>query len=322
MSTLAELLNPDILESLQTLKQELPTKKFSPKEKEPSNTVEQLTSHLNRFFEESERGAEIQPILDYYDKSVGMSERIKLIVAEHFGSSLPVLHFTNAAVGNDIENLISTGFAEKFTEQGSKGKLHVGAFRRQDVVGGPFKDMTLDNSTLFQTLEKARKIGIEFHHHGTRTNKNQLGGSRESTYSLPALVVMDKPETLERGVDNYDHWIVPSSRGSEKIVTIILLNPERAFSRPLVKNRKNQNEFLTDVIHGLGLYRLNQIHQRFLHSSGEEKDQLALYAHDLVDGYLVSKEDYKKLFDIEHFEDKTKDEISKREADYNFFDRD
>ena len=98
---------------------------------------------------------------------------------------------------------------------------------------------------MLQTLEKARKIGIEFYHHGTRTNKNQLEDSRESTYSLPALVVMDKPATLERGVDNYDHWIVPTSQGADKIVTIILLNPERAFGRPLVKNRRNQNEFLT-----------------------------------------------------------------------------
>lgn len=259
----------------------------------------------------------IEPNPHYLDDITGLTNRIEAVIGEHFGNELPVIHFTNAEVGNQIDKLVSTGFLEKFSDEGSIKKFHVGAFRTQDEPKGPFRDMTLENDSLPTALDKLRKITQQFYHHGLRTNKNQLKNTRNAAFSLPAAIVMEKPEKLDRGTDNYDHWVVRDSQGKEKILAMVTFDPRRATNWVTLK-RSEENAVLKKMIHGIGMQRLEKISQTYASEEDVHKRaDLALYAHDLVDAYLVGRQDFDSLF--ENIPDTARKAIEERREKYALF---
>lgn len=261
--------------------------------------------------------SQIEPNSHYLDEIKGFTNRIEAVINEHFGSDLPVIHFTNAEVGNEIGKLVSTGFLERFSEEGSIKKIHVGAFRKQYEIRGHFRDMTLGEDSLLAVLSKLRKITEQFYHHGLRTNKNQLKNGRRASYSLPAAIIMKKPDKLDRGTDNYDHWIVRDPQGKERILAIVRFDPHRAVDWITFK-KSEENEILKRMIHGLGLNRLEQIASAYNEAiHPQKKADLALYAHDLVDAYLVGRDEFDSLFVV--LDDSVRKIIEERRQKYNLF---
>lgn len=259
----------------------------------------------------------IEPDTHYLENISGLTNRIEAVIVQHFGNDLPILHFTNAEVGNQLDKLISTGFLERFLDEGSVKKIHVGAFRKQEEIRGPFRDLMLGVDNLSTALQKLRKITEQFYHHGLRTNKNQLKSGRGATFSLPAAIIMEKPDKLERGTDNYDHWITTDSQGKEKILAIIKFNPRRATNWVTLK-RTEENAILKEIIHGLGTQRLQKISQSYnAEPDLQKKNDLALYAHDLVDSYLVGQEEFDVLF--KDISESTRKSIVVRREKYKLF---
>lgn len=302
---------------LQTLSQALPEGNEEIAQLDIPVKVPVLLSQVEEFLGQDKKNSEIIPNLDYLTDVKGLANRISAVATEHFGDTLPVLHFTNAAIGDDVDVLTSSGFLEKFMKNGSVGKTHVGAFLTQDEQGGSFRDMNLEQDGPLDVLDKARTIAKEFHRHGMRTNKNQLGDKRDSEYSLPAVILFPKPANLVRGTDRYDHWIIKDSIKPEQIMTIVHLDPARAIV-DLMRNKGEQNIFLKKIIYGLGKYRLEQLKSALEQAPDTfTKQNIALYAHDLVDAYLIRRDDYDSTFDISILNNLQKIEIEKRRTKFN-----
>ncbi|CAN5137772.1 hypothetical protein BH09PAT2_BH09PAT2_04160 [soil metagenome] len=319
-SSIASRLSPDVLKQLIELQNQLPNHTPLPKTEAFTQVDSQgLGIKIDDFLQRNTADTVIIPNSNYLENTKGLTERISAIVQEHYGDSLPVIHFTNGAAGNNIDELVSTGFVERFIRDGSVGRLHVGAFKDQSSPGTPFKDMSIKEDSLINILDKARDIAKEFHHHGLRTNKNQLGKQRGSKFSLPVAIMFPKPDHLDRGTDNYDHWIVPDAHGQDEIISIVTLDPESSI-HTLAGNHIGENNVLKQLIHGLGLYRLNVIQNQFYKTNDEQiKQSVALYGHDLVDAYLISRQDYDTAFDTAHFVPQMQQIVDGRRQKYNIF---
>ncbi len=276
-----------------------------------------LISQATEMASKTPKISSIEPDTRYLENISGLTNRIEAVMAEHFGAELPVIHFTNAEVGPQLDKLVSTGFLEKFSEEGSVKKVHVGAFKKQDKVRGPFIDIMLGTDNLSTVLKKLRKITEQFYHHGLRTNKNQLGNARGAAFSLPAAIVMEKPDKLDRGTDNYDHWITRDPQGKEKILAIVKFNPRRA-ANWVTLDRTERNDILKMIIHGMGTQRLQRISQAYAEEQNlQRKGDLALYAHDLVDTYLVNSDEFDSLFT--DLPDDIRKSIDERRKKYSLF---
>lgn len=280
-------------------------------------TYQALEKRVDGGVSENPVSSSIEPNLHYLDHIKGLTNRIAAVLIEHFGNDLPVIHFTNAEVGNEIGKLVSTGFLESFTSEGFIKQTHVGAFKKQDIPGGPFRDISFHQDGVLVALHKLRKIVDQFYHHGLRTNKNQLTKSRGASYSLPAAIIMEKPGKLGRGTDNYDHWIVRDSQGAEKILAIVKFDLHQAVNWITLK-RTQENEILKRIIHGLGSNRLAQIATAY-HKAHDPhtKANLALYAHDLVDAYLVDPNEFDSIFAA--LDVSVRKIIDERRQKYNLF---
>lgn len=263
----------------------------------------------------SDEHNEIVPKVNYFDSDMGVSRRLETIYREHFGDELPVIHFTNKEVGNTLDLLESTGFCERFQDLGIRGALHVGAFRTQDEKGGLFRDLRIGDDSISTILQKFREINSEFYHHGMRTNKNQLGKKRNATFSMPAVLVFEKPGVLRRGTDAYDHWIVKDELGADKLLALVELKPVEAM-RWIALNKQDQNSIIKDVIHELGTSRMDLLHEKYVDEIVPEiRDKYALYAHDLVDAYMVERGEFDDLFsDVSSY---VKEQIDTRRKSYN-----
>jgi hypothetical protein len=88
----------------------------------------------------------------------------------------------------------------------------------------------------------------------------------------------------------------------------------------ILTDRSKQNQFLKTIIHGLGVSRLQLLRSEFQKEEDNSRRQdLALYAHDLVDGYLITRDDYDNAFNTSNLSPQTVDELKQRRERYNLF---
>lgn len=290
-----------------------------PKHAEQSPPIEPLPEttslSIERFWKENAAYACIEPNLSYLEGKDGISSRMSAVMQEHLGSTLPVVHFTNAEVGESIKGLVSTGFLERFMNEGTNGKLHVGAFRTQDDAD-TFQDMKIEDVSPINILRTARKIALQFYKHGKRTNKNSLKENRDAPYSLPAVILLPRPAKLERGTDEYYHWIIPQKVYPDNILSIFALSPDKATRYEKISHKK-QREIAREILRHIGLQRLEQLHASDTKvESEEQKTNIIIYAHDLVDGFLISEKDFQSTFPQEMLNPYIERELTRRRQKY------
>lgn len=151
---------------------------------------------------------------------------------------------------------------------------------------------------------------------------------------------------MQPGYDSVVHAQANNSIKSDKILAIFNFDPanvihsfiETGVPQPveLISRKKEErkapfreqlssskrsvrNPFIKELIHGVGLSRVAEIHALYeTEQNYEIKRRLALAAHELVDIYFISSSEYDTIFNIQD-DDSINDEISERRKKYSLF---
>lgn len=286
------------------------------------------------------------------DTEHGLTNRIKSTIQKHWSKSLPLIHITNSEVnwgpGTPIK---STGFVESITATGLNKLSNVGfvppegmaeqiknRFANKGVTDLSYVTEEQAKSSPRKFLEAVNAIRKEFIHHGLRTNKNKVNGK----LSIPGVVLLENKIKKQAGDDSPIHAQTNEAVRPEQVVVAFQFDPED-IARSYMETGKNapsavikkadkkdypfrvefssdaktyRNNFLKQCIEGMAKFRLVELKALYDSASDLElKSKVALAAHDLVDIYVLSPEDFDHTFtelDVD-----TKSKIEARRKTYN-----
>lgn len=281
----------------------------------------------------------------------GLTERIVSTVDKHWGDKrFPVIHFTNDEVGwGKGLSLTSTNFVKSILSEGLRKNTSLGYIPSKEMslqIEPRFANKAYVDTTyiseddakrsplkLLQAIDRIRR---EFVHHGLRTNKNNIRGS----FSIPAVVIIDGNIPVQQGDDRTQQAVSLVHTPADKIIGVFQFDPNSIIRDYLSKNGKEpisirspkkekihfreelsgtdqtvRKDFQRQVLHKVGLGRLVEIKaMRSLAESDLQRQKLVLSAHDMVDIFLISPEEFDKEFP--NINPSVKREINQRREEF------
>jgi hypothetical protein len=268
------------------------------------------------------------------DTEHGLTKRIASTFEKHWTKTLPIVHITNDEVNWGPKSPIqSTGFVDSIFSEGLRKYSNVGHVPPESMresINQRFRErpnIDVDYITEEEAKKSPKKflaaidrLRTEFIHHGLRVNKNNVKG----TLSIPAVIIMDGDVIRQAGDDRAVHAQVQEKVKPERIIDVFQFDPNemiRTYMETGIhppsnthngnRNDKNfpfrdelagkskdvRNTFLKQFITSMGLFRIDELKALYDVTTDQEiKNKIVQSAHDLVDIYVVSRNDFDNTF--------------------------
>lgn len=166
---------------------------------------------------------------------------------QEFDIPLPFVHVTSGAVKLENGSIVSTGFIDNITTNGTNPNINVAAFveRHEGELSKIAKPQYfIDHPDQF--IEDIHLMLKRYKKHGMRVNKDSLKNIRHKYEGLPTSLIINGSDVLtKRGVDGDEHYVLLSRIKAQDIIGTLPLDTINADNRDEVLTYSSQLLSLT-----------------------------------------------------------------------------